>query len=745
MGAAPPAVFAFELRKSHKHTNPTVVSAMVATRWTAVRLPLLLLLVSSCLVLPVAQAKKRPVQRPRRRRRKRRLHQLPQQYRVTQEGVRYEPQKPNGDDLCPCLTAEALATYRFIWDDLTDEEVNALQQGDNYIELVELGLDGNTLSANNTYGVGCAPHDLETAACADKGDCTTQIPLPDGCEKSWCERSWCFVDTDSCHVENIPTATVAGVSKTYATCGHMDAVTYMDRLTKIRGQTFKVAINHDTGGWLGAYHPTGQSFMTDNKYYGPIVRFMDTAATLGGYTLNVTRPPDWLQHESEKFFGNSLQDYCIYATALGYLDFCIADYTISTERAAVTPFFETRSDEIFLVVFKANDMDRVEMFLTNFITIFKPFTGGVWAFICLIMLPLLGLVMMWHESSFPGSAFPKEYTVQITNTKTGKITQETRKISMPKRLAKALYMSLLSLVSGGYDIFAISVGGKIHLLAILSFLVLILAVYTANLAAILTSDLQHNPINSIDEALVAGYQFCATRRVGLLVAEVFDLKEEGLLIPDPISEGGDGKPGFNCPNCEARTRVFDFMKQDIDPSDRALYCDAALVVQEDIVALQAKANHCNKTIVGERVATSISGIPMHRDISPELIAYFYDLKFGGAMQEIFYEDEPASLCKEENGLQEEGADMNFSQLSGIWVIVFTFMLAGVLAKAIRNCQDDQRKDRANGELVEKAVQFDQWGNAVENPNVEEMEEEEKKNGCETTEEFKQEDNARIWD
>lgn len=111
---------------------------------------------------------------------------------------------------------------------------------------------------------------------------------------------------------------------------------------------------------------------------------------------------------------------------------------------------------------------------------------------------------------------------------------------------------------------------------------------------------------SIEEALEAGYTFCASRKVGEAISEVFDLDSQQHIVPDPISEGGDGQPGFSCPDCLSRTRVFDFMKQGHD--DPTLYCDAALTTREDLAVLQEYGSHCNKTIVGE-------SWPLHRRAS----------------------------------------------------------------------------------------------------------------------------------
>ena len=132
-------------------------------------------------------------------------------------------------------------------------------------------------------------------------------------------------------------------------------------------------IEHNTGGWKGAFHPSETSFATDNQWYGALVTFLNNAAQQGGFQLQVTAPPEWLRAESAKFFGNSSFDYCVYAVSLGYLDLCLADYAITSQRASVTPFFEVRSEHIYLVVFTSEETDGFQYFVNQFVTIFKPF------------------------------------------------------------------------------------------------------------------------------------------------------------------------------------------------------------------------------------------------------------------------------------------------------------------------------------------------------------------------------------
>ena len=609
-------------------------------------------------------------------------------------GFHLAPKKPNGDASCLCLSYEELSKY-------------ARSPSLRTAEVLGEGFDPGT------YGIGCEPHDVNTTMCSDVDKCTKVIPLPTDCDKSWCRRSFCFIDPNKCSLYNKPSTIFPDLHYSYATCGHMDSFTYSDRKKSLQGKTLKVALNSNTGGWMGAYHPDGSFADGSQLWTGPMVDFMKDAAARGGFTLNITRPPEWLREESERFFGDSSFDYCVYGTSLGYLDLCVAAYTITDKRASVAPFFELGSDPVYLVIFADQEAGTsMESFIKSMLTIFQPFTYGSWIMIAVFCLPVLGLLMLFHEYGKPGSAFPDEIEVIKTDTSTGEQALTTQKIPFSQHIPKALYMSYLSFFNGSYDPTVISVGGKINLLAIVSFVLLVLAVYTANLAAILTQDASKNPIDNLDEALKAGYNFCAARTVATRIIDLFGV-DPSRFVPDPPSLGGDGKPGFNCPTCGARERIFDFMKQ--NHRNPSLYCDAALVSYEDLQVLHQYGLHCNKTEVGDILAFRDFGIPISSSISDEVMSWLHEMKYEGILDRHIRDAQPESQCPDNEG--EEGIALNVQQLTGIWTIVFSFALAGILAKCLLPFMDNTKDTWA----TQKLQKFDQWCNPIDMPIKENVE------------------------
>jgi hypothetical protein len=94
-------------------------------------------------------------------------------------------------------------------------------------------------------------------------------------------------------------------------------------------------------------HCIATSLLANSPWSGPLTDFAFDAASLGYFTINMTSPPKWLQPKSqEHLLGSSNFDLFVYATAFGYLDFCISSYTITDKGSSITTMFEMKNDPI---------------------------------------------------------------------------------------------------------------------------------------------------------------------------------------------------------------------------------------------------------------------------------------------------------------------------------------------------------------------------------------------------------------
>eukprot|EP00585_Thalassiosira_rotula_P017255 CAMPEP_0196193532 /NCGR_PEP_ID=MMETSP0911-20130528/49591_1 /TAXON_ID=49265 /ORGANISM="Thalassiosira rotula, Strain GSO102" /LENGTH=426 /DNA_ID=CAMNT_0041465773 /DNA_START=26 /DNA_END=1303 /DNA_ORIENTATION=- len=306
-----------------------------------------------------------------------------------------------------------------------------------------------------------------------------------------------------------------------------------------------------------------------------------------------------------------------------------------------------------------------------------------------------------------------------------------RPISKITHCITSIYMGTLSCFSGSYDQSVVSVGGKINLLAIASFIMLILAVYTANLAAILTQDANKSSVVSIEMAVKQGLNICAERKVANFIMETFGVHENNL-VPDPVELGGDGRPGFNCPKCESRERIFNYMRRTHD--DPLQYCNVAIASLEDLDALHHYGKHCDKMKVGDSLDYRSFGIPIHDgdhsdalvsllhkvkgnsvmdyrsfgipihdgDHSDALVSLLHKVKGNSVMTRTMAAAVPENQCPETEG---EGTALSVRQLTGVWLVTFFFVLLALLAKLVSGRYYNGSRRKCRG-----LRGYDQWGN-----------------------------------
>lgn len=184
-------------------------------------------------------------------------------------------------------------------------------------------------------------------------------------------------------------------------------------------------------------------------------------------------------------------------------------------------------------------------------------------------------------------------------------------------------------------------------------------------------------VNSLEDALGRNFRICSERKNLETIRALYPAITDAHLVMDPVELGGDGLPGFNCPACQARVRVFDFLDAGRANSDPR-YCHAAFAPAEDLERIKANGQHCNKTIVSNRLASVQTGIPINEAKSPELISFFLAMKNDGLFDRQLVLSQPLPSCPEYQSRGDEGDALNVEQLAGIWIVSGACALLGVL-------------------------------------------------------------------
>ena len=461
----------------------------------------------------------------------------------------------NGNDACPCLTNDTITDVAA--EDLTDTLLGLLGSVNPY-----------------SYGIGCGTHDAETASCTD-GSCAFDpniAPQKESCDRAYCERSFCYVNPNTCSLLFRRSQFFPNSQRfySYATCWDVDSFVSNSRIRSLENRTFKVGLNSNSGGWVGAFrHPPQQFEGPLSLWFGPVVDFAIAAASRGNFRIKLTTPPSFLANRSLIYFGSSSFDFCVYATSLGYLDFCLAQYTITDQRAITADWLILNSQELNLVVQLQTQLSNWDDFKESLSLVFAPFQVQTWLFVVFFVIPFLGALMVIHEYNHPGSSYPAKHNVIVKENKRRSIERvEERRVPYYQHITRAIYINLLSVLQQNYVHTVVSYGAMMNLLGISFFILTIIAVCkymmltvcrqlghksrnltscsscytdTANLAAILTQQAQKSSISNLADVMSAKLRICSERKNLETIRALYPEIDDSNLVVDPIELGGDGK------------------------------------------------------------------------------------------------------------------------------------------------------------------------------------------------------------
>lgn len=220
-----------------------------------------------------------------------------------------------------------------------------------------------------------------------------------------------------------------------------------------------------------------------NRWHGPMVEFAKASSELAGFDIEPTVPPPWLKNRSDAFFNStSTHDLCVYATALGILDFCVSQYAVTNTRAINANWMILSQEDIWLItqvqgIIVVSDFNSlVEKFMKSFEIITRPFERGTWVFLIFFFIPFMGITFIIHEYGRPGSSFPVG-EIEEGEKEDGTVEKVGyREISIWEHVRTGIYNSFLGVLRGGYEETVVTNGGFLHLLGVSFFIMTIIAV-----------------------------------------------------------------------------------------------------------------------------------------------------------------------------------------------------------------------------------------------------------------------------
>jgi Ligand-gated ion channel len=307
-------------------------------------------------------------------------------------------------------------------------------------------------------------------------------------------------------------------------------------------------------------------------------------------------------------------------------------------------------------------------------------------------IPCLGSLFVYHEYNVPGSLFPPAEEVVYFGH--GESRLFVRNIPRLRHVLHSIFLGFLSVIQQAYAIPVFSMGSQINLIAFNFFTITTIAVYTANMASILTQKAAVRQVSSLDEAVKKGYRFCAERDQYSIIHSLHGTDPKAF-VPDD-----DGLPGFSDKRLEVLTRI-DVVKAAHDKR----YCHAALTFTQDLDVYRAQGLLCDLQPVGQALAQSFTGLPISGRVSESLLPLFAQLNNDALYRTLLRDLAPRNVCPIISNIPNYSIDIK--QLCGIWIISFGFSILGLIMTIFRPMLRHRNMRMAR---VQPVLGYDQFGN-----------------------------------
>ena len=346
------------------------------------------------------------------------------------------------------------------------------------------------------------------------------------------------------------------------------------------------------------------------------------------------------------------------------------------------------------------------------------------------VIPLLGLFFYIHEYNQPKSPFQAKRRI-ILHHPNGRHEIIERNIPMWEQVIRSIYLAYMGVLQMSYTAPVVTTGGRLNLIGFTVFVLTYLAVYTANLAAVLTGQQNSLAIQGLEGAIKASLRFCATRSTMNTVTALYGISESNFVL-DPLDEGGDGLPGFNSPHLNPRTRVFDYIdigkangndddKSDstsddedaVDKEEAKKYCHAAVAFRDDLDVLHAAGKHCNKSAVGEVLAHKEVGLPVFEGTTSQVVPLLHILKNNGFYERELMAARPESQCPNiDTSDGKTKPRLDIERLSGIWIVSASFSILALATKWFL-VRRQKKKNQSTRVREQEVMHYDQNGEEVD--------------------------------
>lgn len=328
------------------------------------------------------------------------------------------------------------------------------------------------------YGMTCATHDVNRG------------PFCNGKNRpEFCGEPFCYVDHEKCKLSGkssfVQSKFFPHLYFSYSTCGATDMFEEFFAVNSLSGQTLRVGVPAIYFPYHYKLDENGKPIPFDlntskgvGEWTGIYIDFLWEIANLANFEIEFhsISPGAIKQSNGETWSA------CVIDVGRGLLDLCVSNFWETSERRKIASFTSTIFNDFFKVVVPLPKIDKsiqVEMG-----KLFQPFTTGLWITICMCTL-------------FVGIS----YTLLASNRKSS-----IRDIL--KNLWGSIYDATFELLQGT-DSSDRSPALKLVSLSWAFFILIIIAAYTANLAAFLSREELIFRVTDIHDCIDKGCKMCS--------------------------------------------------------------------------------------------------------------------------------------------------------------------------------------------------------------------------------------------
>ena len=322
-----------------------------------------------------------------------------------------------------------------------------------------------------SYGSNCASHDkgLEPF-CNDPN-----------IQRDFCDSPFCYIDPSKCKLSENNSYSqshfFSNLYYSYTTCGSNDRWREFPITEQLKGETLRVGVP-------ALYYPDHFKFDADGNpifwnpdisagvgdFQGIYIDLLTKLSLFGGFNVHYESVSAHALKEHQ-----STWDACIQDVAHGILDMCVGNYWETTERREKVQFSTAIFNENFYMRTPLPQEDKT--FKSKMQIIFKPFTGTLWL---TIILATIGVGI--------------SYTILDSKRKTSMS-------GITGKIAESIYSATMELMNGANQNEDTPAYIKSVTVTWSFFVLIIIASYTANLAAFLAQTKVNHKYTSVTDCI----------------------------------------------------------------------------------------------------------------------------------------------------------------------------------------------------------------------------------------------------